>query len=159
MAEYPALDRIDRAILDVLQRDGRLTNALLAEAVHLSPSACLTRVKRLEKSGIITGYKAQIDPSKIGPHIMIYAHCTLSKHNAPTSRRFEALIKEIPEVMEAFYTSGQLDYILRLIVSDISEWTNLAEELMDREDLHIDTIVTHVIMKTAKPYSGIPVLT
>jgi DNA-binding Lrp family transcriptional regulator len=112
----------------------------------------------LEKAGVITGYKAQIDPSKIGSHLMIYAHCTLSKHNAATSKSFEALIRDTPEVMEAFYTSGQLDYILRVVVTDIAHWTNLAEEFMEIEDLHIDTIVTHVIMRSAKPYSGFPIL-
>lgn len=85
---------------------------------------------------------------------MIYAHCTLSKHNVATSRGFEALIKNIPEMMETFYTSGQLDYILRVIVTDISSWTDLAEELMEREDLHIETIVTHVIMRCAKTIQG-----
>lgn len=157
MAEQTAVDKIDRAILDILQKDGRIRNAMLAESVNLSASACLARVKRLENAGVITGYKAQIDPSKIGSHLMVYAHCTLSKHNVASSKSLEALINDTPEVMEAFYTSGQLDYILRVVVTDIAHWTDLAEEFMEREDLHIDTIVTHVIMRTTKPYSGFPI--
>lgn len=156
MKKQTSLDRIDRAILKVLQDDGRITNALLADAVGLSPSACLARVRRLEKAGVITGYKAQVNPARIASHLMVIASIRMEKHDLATSKKFETVIRDMPEVIEASYTSGSTDYIARLIVPDVEYWAELQEELIERLDLRIDTIVSHIIMRTAKHYSGIP---
>ncbi|KCZ90357.1 Lrp/AsnC family transcriptional regulator [Hyphomonas jannaschiana] len=156
MTKYFALDRIDRSILRVLQSDGRITNADLADAVALSPSACLARVRRLEKEGVITGYKAQIDAARIDSNLTIFALMTLSKHDSKTSQKVERIMRGMPEVIEAFYTSGTTDYIARFIVPDMAYWSRLQESLLDNEELKIETIVSHFVMRDAKSYSGVP---
>src|SRR5262245_54534293 len=108
------LDRIDRKIVDILQRDGRITNQALSEQVALSPRACLERVRRLERAGIIAGYMAVLDPRKLGNLLTIVVEVVLKDQTQATHTRFEARMRASDEVIECFLVSGNCDYVLRL---------------------------------------------
>lgn len=155
MAVKHAIDRIDRKILILLQEDGRITNQQLADSVALSASACLARVKRMEKNGVITGYKAQVDVTKLGPSLTIFAELTSSAHNTVSNRKIEQALKDMPEAIEAFQVSGSYDYLVRFLVPNMERWTILADELTDGE-LHIETVRTVASMRKIKDWTGVP---
>lgn len=161
---YPAsmtaevlLDRIDRRILAVLQAEGRITNQALAERVAMSPSACLARVRRLERAGVIDGYMARLDPLKLGPRLVVFAEIWLEKHHPANFAAFEAAVAEIPEIVEASHVTGDFDYLLKVVVPDMVSWTRLAEALVAR-DIGVDRVSTHVLMTKPKVFRGYPVL-
>lgn len=156
MAAYPPLDRIDRRILAALQADGRLTNQALAEQVALSPSACLARVKRLEKSGVIEGYGARLNPWALGIGVVLYAEVWLDGQHPGRLTRFEAAIAGRPEIVEATYVSGPFEYLIKAVVPDMTSWTALSEELA-AGDLGVAKVVTHVLMKKPKRFVGYPI--
>lgn len=112
------MDELDRAILDQLERDGRLSNVELAERVRLSPSATLRRVRQLEASGAITGYRAVIDPKAVGRGYEVTIHTTLMLRNRETIETFEAALLELDEVVEAHRMFGDPDYLIRVAVAD-----------------------------------------
>ncbi|OHD00334.1 MAG: AsnC family transcriptional regulator [Sphingomonadales bacterium RIFCSPLOWO2_12_FULL_63_15] len=101
----PRLDRIDLKILTQLQMSGRITNVELADAVGLSPSPCLTRVKRLEKAGYITGYGAHINLHKLGEYLTVFTEVTLTEHRAGDFSRFETRIRKLDEIVEGMLES------------------------------------------------------
>jgi len=154
-ADYP-LDRIDRRILAALQADGRLTNQALSEQVALSPSACLARVRRLEESGVIRGYHARVDPFALNVGLVLYAEVTLKRHSPDELGRFERLVHDLPAVVEASHVTGDYDYLLKVVVADMDEWTRLAEQ-MTGTDVGVDRINTHVMMNKPKFFIGYPV--
>jgi Lrp/AsnC family leucine-responsive transcriptional regulator len=132
-----------------------MTNQALSERVSLSPSACLTRVRRLEQAGVIAGYQARLDPWALGPRLILFAEVTLKSHHPVELARFEAALREIPEVVEASQVSGPFDYLLKVVVSDMPAWTRLGESLIER-DLGVDKVTTHVLMKKPKVFQGYP---
>ena len=156
MAAAPKLDRIDRRILAALQADARLTNQALSERVALSPSACLARVRRLERAGVIQGYHARVDPFTLDIGLVLYADITLHGHSPAELAAFEKAIAELPQVVEASHVTGSFDYILKVVVADMAEWTRIAEGLTGT-DLGVDRINTHLIMRKPKFFTGYPV--
>jgi Lrp/AsnC family leucine-responsive transcriptional regulator len=150
------LDRIDLKILDVLQEDGRITNRDLAAKVALSPSACLARVRQLESAGVISGYRATLSIEMIRAAIVVFAQITLRRHLTNTFDKFDATLCGFPEVVEAARVSGPFDYILKIVVADISEWREFAEKLLD-EDNGVEKMVSHFLVREAKAFSGYPV--
>ena len=113
------LDATDWNILDHLQGDARLSNVKLAEAVHLSPSPCLSRVRELEAGGYISRYVTLLDPLKIGLTVSVFIQVTLEKQAEKQLGSFEAAIQKRPEVMECYLMTGDSDYLLRVVVPDI----------------------------------------
>ncbi len=156
MAADPSLDRIDRKILVNLQAEGRLTNQALAARVALSPSACLARVKRLEQAGIIQGYHARLDPFRVDVGVVLFAEVTLKAHSAADLARFDAAIGMLPQVVESSHVSGAFDYLLKVVVADLAEWTRITEELTAGE-IGADRINTHVLLRKPKVFVGYPV--
>ena len=156
MTAGPKLDRIDRKILAALQEDARLTNQALSERVALSPSACLARVRRLERTGVIEGYHARLDPFTLDVGLVLYADITLEGHSPAELARFEEAIAGLPQVVEASHVTGAFDYILKVVVRDMEEWTRIAENLT-RAGLGVDRINTHMIMRKPKFFVGYPV--
>ena len=152
------VDRIDRQILRELQRDGRLSNAELAERVGLTPSPCLRRVNRLEQDGVIRGYRARLDPAAVGRGFQAFVSVVMAKEDRSTVAEFECRIAELPEVVEAMRLFGDPDYLLRVAVADIAAY----------ERLHTDTLsllpgvarlTSHLTMKQVKEDAGLPVET
>ncbi len=156
MTAAPKLDRIDRKILAALQEDARLTNQALSERVALSPSACLARVRRLEREGVIQGYHARLDPFTLDIGLVLYADITLDGHTPAELARFEEAIAALPQVVEASHVTGSFDYILKVVVADMREWTQIAERLSSG-DLGADRINTHVVMRKPKFFVGYPI--
>ncbi|MEW4466648.1 Lrp/AsnC family transcriptional regulator [Parasphingorhabdus sp. JC815] len=155
MPEKFHIDRIDRKILAVLQDDGRITNHKLADCVSLSPSACLARVKRMEKNGVITGYKAQVDVAKLGQTLTIFAELTISAHDTTSRRKIENTLQEMNAAIEAYRVSGSYDYLVKFLVADMENWTAIADKLNDGE-LQIETIRTVPSMRRIKNWTGVP---
>jgi len=117
-----SLDAVDRAILGMLQEDGRIANVDLAEAVHLSPSACLRRVRRLEESGRIDRYVALVDPAAIGLGTDVFVEITLTGQDEPTLEAFERAVSERPEIMSCHLMAGQFDYLVHVVVRDVADY-------------------------------------
>lgn len=115
------LDAIDRALLEVLQADAKLTNIELAAKVHLSPSACLRRVKALEDRGVIAQYVALVDPKQVGRHGTSYTIVNLEKLTRATMDTFEQAIRDVPAIHDCFYVAGTNDYLLRFTYRDAED--------------------------------------
>jgi DNA-binding Lrp family transcriptional regulator len=113
------LDALDRRILDVLQRDARISNVDLAEKVNLSPSPCLRRVRELEGTGVIRRYAALLDPLALGLSVSVFIHVALEKQVERVLDTFETAIRDRPEVMECYLMTGESDYLLRVVVPDM----------------------------------------
>ena len=116
------IDHVDRAILRLLQQDGRMANVDLAEAVHLSPSACLRRVRRLEEGGSIDRYVALVDPSAIGLGTDVFVEITLVGQDEGTLEEFERAVSERPEIMSCHLMAGDFDYLVHVVVRDVADY-------------------------------------
>ena len=149
MSRHNELDRIDLKILTVLQDNGRITNQALSDRVGLSPSPCLQRVKRLEKLGIIKGYACQIDLTQIAPSITVFVSVSLSSHEKGAFGAFEAAVADIPELVECHKVSGQFDYLLRFVCSDISTYTAISDHLLATGPDGLN-LSSHVVLQTPK---------
>src|SRR3974390_937192 len=128
----PKLDATDRLLLDVLQRDARITNAALAERAHLSESACLRRVRALEAAGLIAGYGARIDQEKAGLPVNVFVSITLDHQDQTDLQAFEDAVRKIPQVMECYLMTGDYDYLLRGVVADAADFERVHRQELTR---------------------------
>lgn len=122
------LDRIDIAILDTLQKDGRISNAALAEKVGLSQSACSRRLDNLEQSGVISGYHARLSNAALDHGMTAIVHISLSGQFEKSLSEFEAAIKRCPNVLSCHLMSGEYDYILRIAARDLQDYERIHKE-------------------------------
>ena len=113
------MDEVDRSILAVLERDGRISNAELAARIGLSPSPCLRRVRRLEQSGAIRGYRALVDPGAVGRGLRVFAGVRLIRHARADVVAFERAVVRLPEVVHTHHVTGNYDYLLQVEVADL----------------------------------------
>jgi Lrp/AsnC family leucine-responsive transcriptional regulator len=135
------LDRVDRQILAELQRDGRLSNQELADRVSLSPSPCLRRVRRLEEGGYIKKYVALVDPDKAGLKLLAYVTIRLNKTERPSHGPISDFAKDVqawPEVVECYAMSGEMDYLLRVQVEGLPEFSRFAMDKLMRHPAVVD---------------------
>ncbi|NKC00538.1 MAG: winged helix-turn-helix transcriptional regulator [Pseudomonadales bacterium] len=132
MVQQRSLDRQDRAILHETQLHGRITNAELAERINLSESACLRRVRALEKSGILRGYVGLVDQSAVGYPDNVFVSITLHSQQQNDLVRFEEAVAALPEVMECYLMSGDADYLLRVIVADARDYERIHSQHLTR---------------------------
>jgi Lrp/AsnC family leucine-responsive transcriptional regulator len=128
------LDRIDVKILNLLQEDGRLSNQDLAARVGLSPSPCLRRLKRLERSGVIQRYAAVVDQSKVGIPVSVFVSVKLERQREDVLDRFERAISGCREVVECYLMTGSRDYLLRVVASDLTAYERFLKETLTRID-------------------------
>jgi DNA-binding Lrp family transcriptional regulator len=126
------MDDIDRAILRELRRDGRMPNAKLAEAVGLSPSACLRRLRLLERNGTIRGYTALVEEAPAKDTVTVIVQITLDRQTDEHLRRFETAVRTCPEVRECHLMTGLSDYLLRVEVRDAADYERLHKEALSR---------------------------
>ncbi len=126
------LDHFDKLILEALQRDGRISNVQLAALVNLSESACLRRVRALEDDGFIDRYAALLSQIKAGLSGNIFVHIGLQREEQSELDAFEAAVRNIPEVMECYLMTGEFDYLLRVVVSDMADFERLHKEALTR---------------------------
>ena len=147
MNGVPKLDRIDLNILVQLQMDGSMTNANLADAVGLSASPCLQRVKRLEATGYITGYGAQINLAKLTESITVFTEITLVDHRREDFVRFEANLRNVEELMECHLVSGGYDYLLRFVSRNINHYQERMENPLER-NIGIEKYFSYIVLKS-----------
>jgi Lrp/AsnC family transcriptional regulator of ectoine degradation len=143
------LDAIDLKILATLQTQGRITKAALAEAVNLSPTPCWERLKRLEQSGLIRGYHAEIDLEKLGAVATILVESVLKQHRYDDFQRFETAIRKVDEVVECYATGGGIDYLLKVTAPDIDTYQRLVDRLLIAE-IGIDRYFTYIVTRVVK---------
>jgi DNA-binding Lrp family transcriptional regulator len=144
---HTKLDRLDLKILAQLQQSGRVTNVELADAVGLSPSPCLTRVKRLEKAGYITGYSAHVNLHKLGEFLTVFTEVTLTEHRSGDFSRFEARIRKIDEIIECHLVSGGYDYLLKFVTRGVSHYQSIIESMLEG-DYGIEKYFSYLVIKS-----------
>jgi len=143
------IDAIDREILRILVSDGRISNVDLAARVHLSASACLRRVQELERTGIITGYRAMLDPEKLGTGFLAYVAVGLSQHTLKSQAAFERAIASAAPVRECHNITGTVEYLLRVEVADIAAYKHFHTEVLGALP-QVSTLTTYVVMDSPK---------
>ena len=149
------LDETDVQILNLLQNDGRITNAELAKRVGLSPPSVLQRVRALEKAGLIRGYVALLDPERMGLRITALVMISLSLHQEQPIERFRRGIQEIPEIIECYHVSGDFDFLLKVVVRDMRAYEVLLREKLSKIK-GIGKITTNFVLATNKQTTQIP---
>ena len=151
-----ALDRIDLQLLAELQRAGRLTNAELAERVHLSRSACLRRVQRLEREGVIAGYRAEVDPERVGLGLQAFVRVQLEKHDVEHVGRFVDALARWDEVVACHALTGDMDYLLHVVVRDLDHFSRfLLDRLLNASG--VADVNSSFVLRTVKAFGGVPV--
>jgi Lrp/AsnC family transcriptional regulator, regulator of ectoine-degradation genes len=144
-----ALDRVDLRMLAALQRNGRISKVELAELVNLSPSACLERMRRLEKQKLIVSYHATLNLSAFMPIQMFLTEITLGGHRAVDFWKFERAIEKIPQVIECHALGGGIDYLVKIVASDVPAYQMLVDDLLSQE-IGIERYFTYVVTKAVK---------
>lgn len=160
MSDEVLLDAIDRRILRALQTDGRITYDVLAAQVSLSPSATLRRVKRLEEAGVIAGYVALVPAERVGLGLTAYLNVRLEKHSEVHKRNpmdlFRASVQTWPEVVECAALTGEMDYLLRVVVQDMAHYSRF---IMDTLLKHpsVEDCKTSFVLDRVKNTTAVPV--
>lgn len=150
------LDRYDRGILEILQLEGRISNQELSERIGLSQSPCLRRVRALEKSGLITGYRALLDARKLGLKLLALIHISMDRHTPERFANFDARVSALPEVLECLLITGQeADYQLKVVVRDMDEYQALLLNRITRIEgvtgVHSSFVLRQVVDRTSLP--------
>jgi len=150
------IDRYDQRILEVLQEDGRISNQELAERIGLSPSPCLRRVRALEESGVIAGYRAVLDARRLGLTLLALIHISMDRHTPERFANFEQQVAALPEVLECLLITGQdADYQLKVVVRDMDAYQALLLNKITRIEgvsgVHSSFVMRRVVDKTALP--------
>ena len=149
------LDRTDIALLRILQGEGRISNADLAERVNLSPSACLRRVQRLEQDGLIVGYAAQLDAQRAGLGLQAFVRVQLARHDATAIAEFTRRINAWPEVVACHALTGDMDYLLQVMVEDLEHFSRfLLDHLLN--DGAVADVNSSFVLRTVKAGQGLP---
>jgi Lrp/AsnC family leucine-responsive transcriptional regulator len=128
----PELDATDRRILAALQKDGRITNAELSEAVNLSPSACHRRVQRLEEDGLIAAYVALLDARKMGKPTTVFVEITLQSQAEDLLDAFEREVARVPDILECHLMAGSADYLLKIMAEDTEDFARIHRRYLAR---------------------------
>ena len=155
MSDISKINKIDLKILSVLQTNARITNQQLAEKVHLSASACLYRVKRLESEGVLKRYVTEIDLNRLAPNIEAFTEVTLENHSPNDFKRFDNAIANIAEITDCFKISGTYDYLLKFVCIDVRGY-NIVSEALITSDVGIAKMNTLIILERTKEFSGVP---
>ncbi|MEO7403685.1 MAG: Lrp/AsnC family transcriptional regulator [Burkholderiales bacterium] len=150
-----SLDRTDRKLLDLLQRDGRLTNLELAEKVSLSPSPCLRRVRRLEEEGVIRQYVALLEPSKVGLGLTAYVNVKLERRGKMPIEAFSDAVARWPEVVACYAMTGDIDYLLRVQVEDLEHYSRFVMDRLLKQQGVID-VRSNFVLERIKDTTALP---
>lgn len=149
------IDATDRAILNALQADGRLSNVELSRQVHLSESACLRRVKQLEEQGVISQYVTLLEAEAIGLGGNVFAEITLSSQMRDELDRFEAAVMAVPEVMECYLVTGDYDYLLRIVARDTADYERIHHQSLTKLP-GVARIKTSISLRTVTRKTALP---
>jgi Lrp/AsnC family leucine-responsive transcriptional regulator len=149
------LDRIDRKILEILQRQGRIPMTELAQQIGLSTSPCTERVRRMEREGVITGYHARIDPQAIGKTLLVFVEITLSSKSADVFDKVRTELLHVPEVMECHLVSGGFDYLVKARLRAMSDYRRLLGDLLKKLPVTAESN-SYVVMEEVKESLYLP---
>ncbi|BAL22740.1 winged helix-turn-helix transcriptional regulator [Azoarcus sp. KH32C] len=149
------LDRIDRRILDLLQKDGRLSMTDLAHKVGLSATPCTERVKRLERDGVITGYHARVSPQALGKNLLVFVEIKLSAKSGEVFDRVKKELLFVPEVMECHLVSGDFDYLVKARITEMGEYRRLLGNILLKLPSAVESR-SYVVMEEIKETLYIP---
>ena len=149
-----SLDEIDRQILREVQADGRITNVELASRVGISPPPCLRRVRALEESGYITGYRALLDPERLGFGVVVFAFVQLSSQADADLRAFERFVRDQTLVRECWMLSGDVDFALKCVASDLATFQDFVGRLTAAP--HVRNVRTSIVLHSAKDEPIVP---
>ena len=149
------LDTIDRRLLAELQGEGRVTNVDLAKRVGLTAPPCLRRVRALEEAGVIRGYHADLDASRLGFTITVFAMVSLKSQAEEDLRGFEQHIKALPEVRECHMLNGEIDFILKIVSKDLQSFQEFLTSKLTPAP-NVDSVKTSLTIRTAKQEPGVP---
>ena len=149
------LDRTDRKILDILQRQGRIPMTELAQQIGLSTSPCTERVRRMEREGVITGYHARIDPQAIGKTLLVFVEITLSSKSADVFDKVRTELLHVPEVMECHLVSGGFDYLAKARLRAMSDYRRLLGDLLKKLPVTAESN-SYVVMEEVKESLYLP---
>jgi DNA-binding Lrp family transcriptional regulator len=149
------LDQIDRRLLAELQDDGRMTNVELAQRVGLTAPPCLRRVRALEDEGVIKGYHAELDPSKLGYAITVFALVSLKSQAEEALRQFEDHMRTLPEVRECHMLNGEIDFILKIVSRDLQSFQEFLTSKLTPAP-NVASVKTSLTIRTAKQLPGVP---
>jgi Lrp/AsnC family leucine-responsive transcriptional regulator len=149
------LDRQDLTLLAELQRDSRQTVQQLAAAAGLSSTPCWKRVKEMEASGIIRGYTALVDREKVGLTLCVLAEVNLTRHNEDDVRRFEKAVAEAPQIVSCYATTGQADYVIKVLVPDIKSYEAFLHETAFKLP-GVTHVRSSVVLKEVKAETALP---
>jgi len=155
MTAQRELDRIDREILRKLQADATASLAEIADAVGLTPTPCWKRIRRLERNGVITGRVALLDPAKVGLPVSVFVAVETADHSGPWLERFAATVSAMPEVMEVWRMSGDVDYLLRVVVPDIAAYDAFYRRLIASVPLR--NVTSRFAMERVKAATALPI--
>jgi Lrp/AsnC family transcriptional regulator, leucine-responsive regulatory protein len=149
------LDSIDHRILEILQREGRLSNQELADRVALSPAPCLRRVRALEKAGVIRQYAALLDPRKVGLGMVSFITVKLEKKGKMPAEEFARAVRAWPEVVSCYAMTGETDYLLRIFVEDLDHYTRF---LMGRllKQAGVADVKSNIVLEAIKDTTALP---
>ena len=149
------LDRIDRRLLCELQDEGRITNVELAQRVGLTAPPCLRRVRALEDDGVIRGYHADLDASKLGYAITVFALVSLRSQAEDALRQFEDHMRGLPEVRECHMLNGEIDFILKIVSRDLQSFQEFLTSKLTPAP-NVASVKTSLTIRTAKQLPGVP---
>jgi Lrp/AsnC family transcriptional regulator, leucine-responsive regulatory protein len=149
------LDAIDRLILDQLQISGKLTNVELAQRVHLSPSACLRRVKQLEESGVIAQYVALLNPKAVGAHGTSFTIINLASMNNALQESFEQAVRQEPQILDCYYVAGANDYLIRFAYRDAEDLERFHSGVLMRLP-GVERSNSMLVLRTVKKTTALP---
>src|SRR5918992_2364024 len=150
------VDAVDRRMLEILQREGRISNAALAEKLHLSPSPCLRRLRALESDGVISGYRAMLDRAKLGLGLTIFVELKVDGHSDRTAAAISERLTAAPEVVSAHIVSGSADFLLEVVVADLAAYERLMFETLLRLP-NVADVRSNFALRTVKPAGPLPV--
>lgn len=151
------MDRYDKAILEQLQANGRISNQELADRVGLSPSPCMRRVRALEESGFISGYKAVVEPKPLGLTLTAIIMISMDRHTPERFANFDEIVNHLPEVLECLLITGQdADYQLKVVVRDMEHYQRLLLEKITRID-GVTGVHSSFVMRSVKTNSAVPI--
>lgn len=150
------LDDTDRRILELLQADGRMTNAALADAVGLTATPMLQRVRKLEEAGVIQRYTAVVDAPKIGRPVLAFVHVTLKDHGLQNHKKLVGIVSRLPHVLECHHIAGEEDILLKVALRDIAELEHLLLNELSASGL-VGRIKTTLVLSSYKSTSALPV--
>ena len=149
------IDLTDRKMLEILQRDGRISNASLAEQLHLSPSPCLRRLRALERDGVIAGYTARLDRAKLGLGLTVFVELQVEGHSDRTAAAISKALVETPEVISAHIVSGAADFRLEVVVQDLAGYERLMFETLLKLP-NIGDVRSNFALRTVKTAAPLP---